>query len=798
MKKAKKAIRPSTPRTIMAVEAGKPPQGARGFELSGKGILAGTISAITLAGTVGAPQVRAEEGTIEEIVVTVQRRAESVQDVPIAISAYTGDFIREVNLDDVKDLSLYTPGMSGNSMGSYIDVLNMRGIFTLDFGVGGDPSIGFFKNNLFQGRNGTVVTSFYDMDRAEVLRGPQGFLFGRNSIAGAVSVHTQRPNFDGTNGYFELDVGERNYFTGEGAVNFGLGDNMAARLAFYQSQEDGYVKDLYDPSRPDLMGQNKTAIRGSLRGQWDQTEANLMVEFEDRKLSGGVYRAIEEGDTWERLQELFGVEMRGGEFDADSDMANGNRDDGEILTVSLQVDHDFGPVMFSSLTGYRDHEFFYAEDFDGSPLRINNYLQDQKGDYFEQEFRLVSQGDGPLSWYGGVSFYRETIDTLFTQVADEDTMCTYYLAYYGFADCADYFAYYGYTFTPNPDGLVEANRAKGTFTGWAAYADVTYAFSEKFDVSLGLRYTYDKKKFQNNALPVESDLGPFFALGFTTDGPLKATKSWDDVTPRIVARWYPADDWMTYGSVTWGYKSGGFGSFALNPDPPYGSVGVTQEEAVPDDFDPETSISYEVGAKGSFLEGRGQLSANAYFYEYEDLQVIVPGQGGGILVDNVGRVKGWGLEGTLQVLLAQHWDLFLSAAWADSETRDVQALCDGTDACEGNRLANLPEFTYGATLQGNFPVGSGSLFGRLELFGQSKTYGGQYLDPRFINGGWTELALRLGWHGENGLQIMGYVENLTDERYWDVKFEAAGITPGFGFGPSRPRTVGMRIGWNFD
>ncbi|MGE0625585.1 MAG: TonB-dependent receptor [Pseudomonadales bacterium] len=770
------------------------------FELSGRGLLATSISAITLASAVGATPVHAEEGVIEEILVTVQRREESVEDVPLAVSAFSGNFIQDVNLDDVKDLALYTPGMSGNTKDSFIDWLSIRGIYTLDFGVGGDPSIGFFKNSLYQGRNGVVVSSFYDMDRAEVVRGSQGFLFGRNTIAGAVSVYTTRPNFDGVNGYISGDFAERGHIEGQGAVNFVLSEHWAARIAAYHSEEDGYVKDVFDPSRPDLISQDKTAVRGSLRGLWDQTDVNLMVEYEDRKQSGSIYRAIEEGDTWITLSDLFGVELSGSNQDSDSDLFNGEKDDGEVLTVGLQVDHDFGSVMFTSLTGYKDHDYSYAEDFDGSPLRINNYLQDQSGDYFEQEFRLVSQGEGPLTWYGGVSYYHENIDTLFSQVGDEETLCDYYSIYYGYADCNDYFlTEYGYPFVAIPEGLVESNQVKGTYQGWSAYADVTYAFTESFDASVGLRYTWDEKKFSNNALPVDSMLGPYFGIGFTTDGPLEAKKSWDDLTPRVVLRYFVNDDWMTFGSVTWGYKSGGFGSFALNPSQPYGSTDVTQDDARPDDFKPETSVSYEIGTKGSFANRRGLLTANVYYYDYEDLQVIVPGIGGGIRVDNAGKVKGWGVEGTLQLVLGENWDVYLSGAWADSEATNVEdALCGGSDECEGNRLGNQPELSYSATLQGTFPTGPGELFGRLELYGQTKTYGGQTLNPVFVNDAWTELTLRAGYRANSGWDITAYVENLTDEEYFDATSEDSGILPGHYIGMSRPRTIGVRIGWEFD
>ncbi len=149
------------------------------FKLSGSGVLAHSVAIVTALHAVGA--FAAEE--VEEIVVMAQRRAESIQDVPLAVSAFTGTFVRDTHLDDIKDLVKFTPGITGNSKDSFIDTLSIRGIVTNDFGVGGDPSVGVFKNNLYQGRNGEVVTTLYDIERAEVLRGPQGFLFGRNSIA---------------------------------------------------------------------------------------------------------------------------------------------------------------------------------------------------------------------------------------------------------------------------------------------------------------------------------------------------------------------------------------------------------------------------------------------------------------------------------------------------------------------------------------------------------------------------------------------------------------------------------------
>jgi iron complex outermembrane recepter protein len=772
------------------------------FALTGKGLLARSVSVATVAAAAVAPGAAvAAPGVIEEIVVTVQRRAEALSEVPLAVTALTGEFIRDVNLDDVKDLVLYTPGLTGNSKDSYIDVLNIRGILTNDFGVGGDPSVSIFKNGLYQGRNGAVVTSFYDMDRAEVLRGPQSFLFGRNSIAGAISVHTRRPDFDGTSGYVDLDVGQRNRVVAEGAINGTISENFAARLALYSANEDGYVTDRFNPANDDLIEQDKKAGRLSLRYQQDATDVNFMAEYEDRRQSGSIYRATQQGESWETLQELFGIEsLRGGGRDVDSDFGLGERDDGKVLSLGLEVEHDLGWATFVSLTGFKDHEFKYAEDFDGTPLNINNYAQDQEGDYFEQEFRLVSQGTGPLSWYAGVSYYRENIDALFTQSGDEEVMCVYYLSYYGFEGCADYFAYFGDVFTPNPAGLVERNRAKSKNQGWGAYVDLNYAFTDTLDASLGLRYSYDEKDFRLQAFDVDSQLGPFFALGFTTDGFLREKRDWDQLSPRVVVRWRPDDDWMYYGSITTGYKAGGFGSFSIDPPGDFATtVGLTNDDARPDPFAPEEVISYELGLKGQLLERRASWELVGYYYTYEDLQVTVGGPG--IFVENVGEVDGWGVESTLNFLVNDYVDLFLSAAWADTEIRGVQVACgsvaEPSDECEGNSLPQLPKFSYSAVLQGRLPAETGDWIARAELFGQTKVGGGLINDPAARQDGYADLSLRAGFRANAGWDVIAYVENVTNELYYDLTSLNGGILPAHHFGPSRPRTFGIRVGWEF-
>ena len=575
-----------------------------------------------------------------------------------------------------------------------------------------------------------------------------------------------------------------------------MGETGAARIAAYVSRDDGYATDGFDPARGDLAGRDAQAARVSLRNRTDATDINLMVEYEDRERSGLVYRAIERGGTWETLNELFDVDVPGGPYDSGGDLADGEADNLEVLSVGLEVERDLGWATFTSLTGYRDHEYFYAEDYDGSPLRVNHYHQNQAGDYAEQELRLVSgeADEGPLSWYAGMSWYREDVNAMFTTFSDEDVLCAYY-NYYGYATCQDYYAYLGYEFAPNPEGLVEPNEVSGRYSGWAAYVDLNLALSETLDVGVGVRYTTDTKEFANSAPEVDSDLGPYLTLGFTTEGFLRDERTWRDATPRAFVRFRPNEEWTWFASATRGYKAGGFGSFALSPPPPWPTVGVGQGEAAPDPFGPEESLSYEAGFTARFAKGRAQTRLNAYSYTFEDLQVTVPGPGGSFAVDNVGIVDGSGVEWELEAFLGQYLNLRVVLGYADTEGRQMQAFC-GDASCEGNGLGRMPAWTWGSTLGTELPVVGGNWIADLEVFGQSEVFGGPSLDARFRLDGWVQSNLRAGYRSDSGWEIVGYVENVTDDRYFAAVIEDDGIIPGTRLGPNRPRTLGVAMRWS--
>lgn len=797
-------------------------------------VLAQAVSTAIVAGLAPITAVAQSSGAIEEVIVTATKRSESLMDVPLSITALSGDYIRELNLNDVKDTIAFTPGITGNSKDSFVDFVSIRGIRTIDFGNGGDPSVSIYKNGLYQGRTGAAVSSLYDIERIEVLRGPQGFLFGRNSVSGAINTITTKPSVDEVDGYVEVDVGERGVFVTEGAVNLPTSDSFAVRLAGYHSEEDGYVDNI--AGGPDLIGHDKSAFRLSGRYLSDRVVVDGYLEYEDRDQSGTVYRETGRGRAFNfhqtRINGGVPIEVPESGRDVNNDNSLGSIDETEVFEVGLQVEYDLGWAELTSLTGYKDHDYRYVEDYDGSPLILFNYGQDQEGDYFEQELRLASKEDGPLSWYAGASYYEEDIDTVFLGQMAEDAYCLGYWYYscqnlfdyynyfddvYGGSYYADTLVYYFGTadWTPSTDGLInDRNRIIGKYSGYSAYVDLSYEFSPVFDMSFGVRYSYDEKKFSQESLPDPggSLLAYKVQTGFQTpDGPLRDTQDWDEFTWRIVANWRPTDSSLIFASMSTGYKPGGFGSFNIEPGCPGVPFGLcVADNAIdrPGDFGPETVTSYEVGYKGELFDGRSQLAATAFFYDYEDLQAIFS-EGLRVVVDNVGQVDGTGVEVEMNTLLNENVSLRLGASWFDSEAENVQAFCSNgeiltgdPDACEGNSIPWAPEWTAFAVLNANYPVGGGELFGNVSWTWEDD-YRGDWPDKSVIYQrieAINETDIAAGYR-RNNWTVSAYVENVFNEIWYDGNYandvDPIVIFAEHTFGPSRPRTAGIRFSYSF-
>ena len=253
-----------------------------------KTLLSAAVAAASLnAGLASAAQ-------IEEVIVTTQKRAQSLQDVPISVSAFTGSFIEKAQISDAKAMALLTPGVSGDTDDSFLDSMNVRGISTNDFGVGAEASIGVYQDGIYLGRTGGALSSFFDLEMVEVVKGPQGTLFGRNASAGAISITTARPT-DEQSGSLDFGLGEDGYAEFTGVMNMPINDQWTSRAAVYMHQKDGWVTNINDGKQVGAI--DNLAARYTLAYNNDNVAATLMMEYEDRQGPPTVYQVFDADDT---------------------------------------------------------------------------------------------------------------------------------------------------------------------------------------------------------------------------------------------------------------------------------------------------------------------------------------------------------------------------------------------------------------------------------------------------------------------------------------------------------------------
>ncbi|WNC68857.1 TonB-dependent receptor [Thalassotalea nanhaiensis] len=797
--------------------------------------LAKAVSAAIITSMISIPTfaTEQEEEEVEVIVISATKKNETLQEAPIAITALTGDFIEAVHLSNVKELVKFTPGATGNSADSFLDALSIRGIRTEDYGSGGDMSNGLFKNDLYEGRTGSAVSSMYDMDRAEIVRGPQAFLFGRNSIGGAISVHTKRAEVGSSDGNISVDLGENNLVRVDGAINLDVSDTFAVRIAGLSHNEESYVDNLGPAG--DIPDREITAFRLSTTYQPSDTlSIYTMIDYEERNQPGTAYRAVEEGEHWEMWDEIFGDQVNGGNGlkggSADIDLDGGfyhknygTKDDAEALNIQIRVEKEFSFADLTVSAGYKDHDYFYAEDLDGGPLPIEDWKMDQSGDYTQVEARLNSKGNDALGWYFGASYYEESLDVYVENSFNEDILCDYYYSYYydlGTSGCEELFndyygGYYGtFSHYREDHALVESVIHDGEFDGWAVYANLDYQITDTVNVEFGARHSSDSKEFSIDVPAPDSFLGAWWYYGFTTAEPIKDSKTWTDTSVKALIRWRPQDDMMFYASYTEGYKAGGFASFSLGTnaqgeDVPWQTYDLTNESGYPlETFAPETIDSYEIGYKDSFFEGNTDIALTAFYYDYGGLQVNASEPNtGATIVKNVGTTEAYGLEGTINTSLGEYWKLYLGLSYLDTEVTDLHDVClgptgqgePGSDYCEGRPLYYAPELTGAFVLDGAFPLDSGAaITTSLEMYWEDERGGGwEYLPETELDATYT-AAVRLGYESASNWWVQAYVDNVTDEEGYDNAYNGVGVVPAVHWSVFKPRTMGIRFGMSWD
>ncbi len=639
----------------------------------------GFAAACALAGGAGEARAQSagpqasENQTVTVTSTTARKRNELAQDVPITMDIIGGQDLRDAGITRVQDLQTAVPSLVIETRESSGRIA-IRGVGTGDVGLGTDQSVAVHVDGVYQTHGAMGLTRMFDIERVEVLRGPQGTLYGRNATAGVVNLVSRAPQLNKFGGEAEVSVGNFGLRQVQGVVNVPLGEQTAFRLALIGSESGGRITNTFNGSKvredDDFYG-----VRARLRSRLGGVGVDLAVQYIKDSSEGVLVphpeRAADRLGTTSKASYDLAYYPDGAPYQLK-----------ESLAASLTLTRDFGDVRLTSITGYGDFKggqgfaLARAGQPPNEPIAV---VINEPADQWSQELQL-SGATGTLDWVTGL----------------------YYISFDGTDQRK--LQLYRIGFTP-----FDTNQKAGGHAS-AIYGDVNWRLAPTLRLNVGLRYTRDTKDGVSSSA---SDL-PFFVV----DPPQKASQSWSATTGRIGIDWKAAPRTMVFGSLSTGYKAGG--------------VVPNYETAKPFDvYRPEKITAVEVGQKTTFANDGGLFNLSAFLYDYKDKVEIYGPTPTTFGFFNAPKARVTGVDGYLALKLARQlrWDL--NAAWLDAEFRDfpaTNALGDPVNYA-GNRIARAPKLsaTTGIVLD-KLPVGGIGL-GQVRL---EYTYRGEiYFD--FMN-----------------------------------------------------------------
>ncbi len=569
-------------------------------------------------------------GGLEEVVVTATKKEESLLDLPLSVTAMTGDSLRETMVSTMEDAQ---HGMANVNfavrLGSAVPTIRGVGFSILNNGT--TANVAMHVNGVYIGRPMAVAASFFDVNRLEVVRGPQGTLYGRNATAGAVNIITNPPTeeFDG---YVNVTLGNYDAVIVEAAAGGSIiDDRLQGRLAVRTDRHDGWATNRFTGN--DVDEQDIAAFRGSLRFLLsDDWTIDWMAEkySQDDSMYGMKFG----GRTNPEFQ-LGGVLLGGDAFpvgDRDVDTERDILNERDIYSTDVTVSWVGDRYAFKSITGYRDTTVNVESDIDATNERVfSGPNREEAADQFSQEFHLTYDSER-WSWIAGAFYYYEDNDI--ATVAPDGFLLP--------ASAPPFYA-------PPGDGavLMFENGANVETTSYAVFGEATYNFTDRWAATLGLRYTDEEVKIADEYAPLPTVLRDCDALDCNLD--------FSNTSPRAIIKYTPNDDWMFFASISDGFKSGGFSVGALAPS-----------------FDEETITSIEIGAKATLMQDRLQLSVTAFDYDYEDLQVTKV-LDAVALTENAANASITGLEFEAKWLITDNFQADLAVGILDAEFDDFES-----------------------------------------------------------------------------------------------------------------------------
>jgi iron complex outermembrane receptor protein len=721
--------------------------------------------------------------SLEEIVVTARRREEFLQRTPVAVTAFGAQALEERSIGDIWDIAGYTPNVEftpGSITGNSGGHIFIRGIGQSDFLITTDPGVGVYVDGVYLGRTQGGLLDLLDFERIEVLRGPQGTLFGKNTIGGAVNIVSARPRGE-FGGVAEVTTGRFNRIDGRFTIEFPIAeDKLSGRIAVLSKNRDGYGKSVdftTGETLNELGDDNTLAARGALLWTPDENIDVLLAIDGTRAREEGPVQSMVEFITPDPADPaslinlynfvavpVLGVPPFDGRYIPDNPFINfengraASRNDLDNWGVSATVDWDLGGQKLRSVTAYRNLENRTGAG-DATPAEIILQRDNLKQDQFSQEIQLSGLSfNSRLNWITGAIYYTENAEnhTIVAQIPALNPV----------------FAMLGI-----PVELGRDDIHKNKTESMAFYAQGTYALTERLSFTLGGRYTYEKKKYTPN----------FRTLSLVTIIPRQTLdKSWNVFTPKFGMEFQANDDILTYVSVARGFRSGGFNGRAGNVVSLAG-------------FDPEFVWTYELGLKSRWFADRLQINAAAFYNDYTDIQLLLVNAtptGFNVTTENAASAKVTGFELEMLARPIAGLDLSASVGYMDSK---IKGPPPGSGVAGGARLMETPEWSLSLGAQYRMPAGDlGALTLRVDYNYRSRTFHDVKNTPSIAQKGFGLLNMRLTFETtDSGWQLALFGTNLTDERYKTTGIEALGFANFAVAQWGRPREWGLSLKYSF-
>ena len=637
----------------------------------------------------------ADNGTtsmrLEEIIVTAQKRQESLQDVGIAVTAFSGDEIKKLKLTTSVEVAAQTPNLNINqAFANSVPQIFIRGVGLKDPNANATGAVGIYVDDVNLVSPMALTFQLFDIDRVEVLKGPQGTLYGRNTTGGAVKFIATKPTEE-LEGYLRAGFGNYSSFQFEGAVSGQLTDNLNGRISVVSNQADGFHDNRVTGN--DLGDTDALALRALFDWQVSDNVDVLLnihggrtdsssVPFEH---SGRVDLAGNPCDPRAATCYDF-LGYRDNDNDIyDHDIDFEGKTELDNAGASLEVNLDFKGFQVTSISAYENSKRKHREDADASPNNVLNTYWDDENKQFSQDLRISSNSESALSWIVG-GFYSK----------EENDISNQYDFFRGFRELVESEDPIAFPGGFDPDGVNSLGVTPFYVDQWFSQEGESYAFfahskwdfSDRFSLIAGIRYTKEEREMEQITAFVE----PTFALPivpFYSDD-----KDFDNLSGKLGIEFKPNEDWLFYGNVSTGFKSGGYN----------GALVFDTASLKP--FDEETLTSYEVGFKSTLLGGRARLNVAAFHYKYEDMQLFTFASVGGLpvqVLDNAGESSITGFEAELDLLLTERLDIRLGLGLLDTELDKYDTAISGGDL-SGNELVLSPEVSFNGRVRYEWPL----------------------------------------------------------------------------------------------